>query len=115
MLITFKCKASPDIVMYKEHAQRILELLDKDVERGIIMHTDTTTAIATIEAAIADSRAHSVTEFVQHDITAHPQPSENGDHVHERVENVSFASRAFPFLQMLRAANAQGSEIVWGV
>jgi len=115
MLITFKSKAAADIVMYKEHAQRILNLLDKDVDRGIITHADTQKAIAAIEAAIADSRAHSVSDSVSHDLKEHPQPSAAGDHDHERVEPVSFASRAFPLLQMLKAASENGSDVVWGV
>jgi len=115
MLITFKSKAAADIVMYKEHAQRILELLDKDVDRGIIVHADTLKAIATIEAATADSRAHSVSQHVTHDVSTHPQPNADGDHDHERVETVSFSSRAYPLLQMLRAANEHGNDVVWGV
>jgi len=115
MLITFKSKAAGDIVMYKEHAQRILVLLDKDVERGIIVHSDTGRAVAKIEEAIADSRAHPVTDHVKHDVSAHSQPSARDDHGHEKVEEVSFASRAFPLLQMLKAASEQGSDVVWGV
>ena len=115
MLITFKSKAAADIVMYKEHAQRILELLDKDIDRGIIVHTDSHVAITTIESAIANSRSHSVSELVQHDINEHPQPNDGGDHDHVRLENVSFASRAYPLLEMLRAANHQGCDVVWGV
>jgi hypothetical protein len=115
MLITFKSKAAGDIVMYKEHAQRILDLLGKDIDRGIIIHSDTDKAIAAIEAAIADSRSHHVTEFVKHDISVHPQPNATGDHDHERVEGVSFAARAFPLLQMLKAASQHGNDVVWGV
>jgi Domain of unknown function (DUF1840) len=115
MLITFKSKAAADIVMYKEHAQRILNLLDKDIDRGIIIHADTQKAIATIEAAIADSRVHSVTEHVKHDVNVHPQPSATGNHDHEKVEPVSFASRAYPLLQMLKAALEHGNDVVWGV
>ena len=115
MLITFKSKAAADIVMYKEHAQRILELLDKDIDRGIIVHTDSQVAIATIESAIANSRSHSVSELVQHDINEHANSHGDHDHEHVRLENVSFANRAYPFLEMLRAANHQGCDVVWGV
>lgn len=111
MLITFKSKAAADIVMYKEHAQRILELLSKSVERGIIVHADLQKSIATIEAAITESKAHSVTQHVSHDITIHPQ----GNHDHEPIEGVSFSSRAYPLLQMLRAADKLGYDVVWGV
>lgn len=115
MLITFKSKAAADIVMYKEHAQRILDLLDKDIDRGIIVSEDVEEAIATIEAAVAESRAHPISEQVDRDVIAHPQPNEAGDHNHEPVGNVSFASRAFPLLEMLRAAREQDCSVVWGV
>jgi hypothetical protein len=119
MLITFKSKAAPDIIMYKEHARNILELLDKDIDRGIITHADTSMAIATIEAAIGESRVHPISQSVQFDITNRALQTEHGDteheHEHERVESVSFASRAFPLLEMLRAAHTGGSDVVWGV
>lgn len=115
MLITFKSKAAGDIVMYKEHANRILGLLNKDLERGIILHADAALAIATLESAVADSRAHPVTEHVAHDVNAHPQPNTTGDHDHAAVDQVSFASRAFPLLEMLRAAHKDGFDVVWGV
>jgi hypothetical protein len=58
MLITFKSKAAAEIVMYKEHARRILDLLHKDVEQGIITTAELPAAIASIEAAIAESKIH---------------------------------------------------------
>lgn len=115
MLITFKSKAAADIIMYKEHAQRILELLDKDVDRGIIVRADTKKAIAIIEAAIAESRAHPVSEQVSHDVLAHAPLNDDGNHDHDSAESVSFASRAYPLLQMLRAASEQNQDVVWGV
>jgi hypothetical protein len=115
-LITFKSKAAPDIIMFKEHAERILALLGKDTERGIILPADADKAISTLEAAIQESRVHSISEQVNHDVKSHPQPNENGgNHEHERATMVSFASRAYPFLEMLRAAREQNREIVWGV
>ena len=117
MLITFKSKAAPEIIMYKEHARHILELLDKDIDRGIIIHADTAKAISSIEAAIGESRAHPITQTVQFDVTTRAQQAELGEneHEHERAESVSFSSRAFPLLEMLRAAHAAGSDVVWGV
>jgi len=115
MLITFKSKAAADIVMYKEHAQRILELLDKDIDRGIIVRADTKKAIAVIEAAVAESRAHPISQQVSHDVLAHAQLNDGGNHDHDPVESVSFSSRAYPLLQMLRAASEQNHDVVWGV
>ena len=59
MLVTFKSEADADIVMYRKHAEPILRLLGKDVERGILTPEALPQAIATLEAAIeADRRAH---------------------------------------------------------
>ena len=115
MLITFKSKAAADIVMYKEHAQRILELLDKEVDRGIIVRADTKKAIAILEAAMAESKAHPASEQVSHDILAHAQLNDDGNHEHNPVESVSFSSRVYPLLEMLRVASEQDQDVVWGV
>lgn len=113
MLITFKSKAAADIIMYKIHAQRLLDLLGKEIDRGIITSEETGKAIAAIEAAIKDSQAHTLSDGVTNDIAAHPEP--NSNHEHESVEPVSFSARAFPLLEMLREANKQGCNVVWGV
>lgn len=114
MLITFKSKAAAEVVMYKEHAKRILDLLHKDAGRGVITAAETAGAIAKLEAEIAESRLHSVSEEVQHDVAAHH--GDNGDdNDHEPVEIVTFSSRAYPLLEMLRAAHKEGRDVVWGV
>ena len=114
MLITFKSKAATEITMYKEHARRILELLQKDVERGIITPAELPHAIEKIEAAVADSRMHSLSDEVQRDIQAHHNES-GDDHEHEKPESVSFATRVFPVLEMLHAANKMQREVMWGI
>lgn len=114
MLITFKSKAATEITMYKEHARRILDLLHKDVDRGIITPAELPLAIVKIEAAIADSKAHPVSEEVRRDVNAH-HSEEGDDHEHEIPEPVSFAARVFPVLEMLHAANKMQKEVVWGV
>ena len=54
--------------MYKEHAKRILDLLGKDVNRGVITAADASQAVATLEKEIADSRAHAAADDVKRDI-----------------------------------------------
>lgn len=114
MLITFKSKAAAEFIMYKEHARRILELLNKDVDQGILVPAEIPQAIQIIEAAVAESRAHPISEEVVRDVNAHH--NENGDDVeHEKPEPVSFATRMFPLLEMLHAANKNQRDVVWGV
>ncbi|MBC3916824.1 DUF1840 domain-containing protein [Undibacterium sp. CY18W] len=114
MLITFKSKAATEITMYKEHARRILDLIQKDVERGVITPQELPQAIQKIEAAVADSKAHPISDEVNRDVNAHH--NENGDdNEHEAPETVSFATRAFPVLEMLHAANKMQRDVMWGV
>ena len=113
MLITYKSKAYPNVLMYQEHAQRILDLLHKDPERGVITAEEAPQAVELLEHEIGESRKHHVTDDVEHDVKAHSGDSEDGEH--EPVEVVSFPTRAYPLLEMLRAARDQGTDVLWGV
>lgn len=114
MLITFKSKAAAEVVMYKEHARRILELIGKDVNRGVITFEETASAIKAIEAAVAESQAHPISEEVARDVGAHHN-ADGDDNDHEKTETVSFSARVFPLLEMLRAAHQMQREVMWGV
>jgi hypothetical protein len=114
MLTTFRSKAASDVIMYKDHAKRILDLLHKETDRGVITAAEAPQAVAAIEREIAESRAHQGSEDVQRDVNAHHD--ENGDdNDHEGMEVVSFATRAYPLLEMLRAARDGGHDVLWGV
>jgi bisphosphoglycerate-independent phosphoglycerate mutase (AlkP superfamily) len=113
MLITFKSKAHSDVVMYRENAQRILDLLQKDAVRGAITAEEAVHAVSVIEGEVQDSRKHHATNEVEQDIRANHG---SGEHMeHQPAQTVSFAARAFPLLEMLRAARDQGADVLWGV
>ena len=114
MLITFKSKAAADVVMYKEHASRILDLFEKSPDQGIITADETAGALKKLEAEISDSKLHHPAEDMQHDVNVHRRETDE-DSEHERGNTVSFATRAFPLLEMLRAAHKDKQFIVWGV
>ena len=114
MLITFKSKAASEVMMYKEHAKRILDLLHKDADRGVITAAETAAAIAKLDAEIAESRLHPVSEDMQQDVDAH-HGDFGDDNEHEPIAVVTFATRAYPLLEMLRAAHQTGQDIIWGV
>ena len=108
MLITFKSKAAADIIMYKTHAKRILTLLGKEIDRGVITAEETAQAIARLEAEIAESKnqdADNAVAAADHD----------GDDERQREQGVSFATRAYPVLEMLRAAHREQQFVMWGV
>ena len=54
MLITFKSKAYPDVMMYQDHAKRILDLLNKEPEIGVITSAEAERAVtaATVCGAV---------------------------------------------------------------
>jgi sRNA-binding carbon storage regulator CsrA len=109
MLITFRCKAYPEVIMYKEHAKRILDLLNKDTDRGVITAEEAPKAVEILEKEIAESRKHESKDDSDQDDKG------RGDKDHEGMQVVSFATRAYPLLEMLRAARDHHREVMWGV
>jgi hypothetical protein len=114
MLITFKSKAAADVLMYKEHAKRILDLLHKNADRGVITAAEAGNAVALLEAEIAESLIHPASEEVERDVQAH-HGELGDDSEHEQAQIVSFSARVYPLLEMLRAADKSGQDTVWGV
>ncbi|WP_353152709.1 DUF1840 domain-containing protein [Herminiimonas fonticola] len=114
MLITFKSKAAAEVMMYEEHAKRILDLLHKDHKRGVITAAETDNAIKLLEGEIIESKAHFASEAVKRDVVAH-HGEDGDDNEHEQPEPVHFSTRAYPLLEMLRAARAENRDVMWGV
>jgi MoxR-like ATPase len=113
MLVSFKSTAAAEIIMYKEHIAGVLELLGKEVERGVITAAETAVAIQKIEALIeADKEQRQLLESVN-DIDA----DEDLDSVEKKKKNdvVTLSARLFPFLDMLRTANKKQKDVLWGV
>ena len=114
MLITFKSKSYPDVMMYQEHAKRILDLLNKEPEIGVITAAEASRAVELLEHEIEESRKHQPTDEVEQDVKAH-RGDDDDDVEHEQAEVVSFSTRAYPMLEMLRSARDHKTDILWGV
>lgn len=116
MLLTFKSKAAADILMYEDHAKRLLDLLGKDTKRGIITAAETGPAIEKLEAEIERERLIEAELAAQREAAAEDEDRFDAeDRKRAAAKHVTFSARAYPLLEMLRAANAQGRDIVWGV
>lgn len=113
MLITFKSKSYPDVMMYQEHAKRILDLLNKEPEMGVITSAEARHAAELLEKEIEESRKHPSSDEVEQDIKAHKGDEDDVDH--EQAQMVSFSTRAYPMLEMLRSARDHQTDILWGV
>lgn len=113
MLVKFKSKAAADLIMYEEHAKQILDLLGKDVSQGIITAEETGTAIAAIEAEI--ERINQQAEMEDNSVAGVDEQADDYDDKQPVQEPVKFSTRAYPLLEMLRAAHKGGHSIMWGV
>ncbi|MGH8856263.1 MAG: DUF1840 domain-containing protein [Telluria sp.] len=113
MLIKFKCKSYPEVLMYQEHAKRILDMLKKDTERGVITAAEAPRAVKLLEGEIEESRKHQISEQLERDVLAHHGEIEDNDH--EPIELVTFSTRAYPLLEMLRSARDEQTDVLWGV
>lgn len=108
MLITFKSRATVDVVMLENLAQFLLAILGKRLsQRGVISHDELPSAIAKLEAAIAEDKQNRA----EHE--GHFHDEEEGHELHELP--IGLAQRAYPFLDMLREARKENSDIMWGV
>lgn len=110
MLITFKSSAAADVLMYQMHAKPLLDLLGKNIDQGIITAQEMPAAIRRLEAEIALSK-HAPS----------PSPTDDGTHTAGEDDDVSagnqvsFGARAFPLLEMMRAARDKDTFVMWGV
>jgi hypothetical protein len=114
MLIIFQTKAAAEVIMYQEHAKRILDLFGKGLGPGVLTVAEIGPALAKLEAEMRDSRIHTPSDETKHDIDEHHNQYRD-DNGHEIIQKVAFSTRAFPLLELLRAAHKQGQDVVWGV
>jgi predicted metalloendopeptidase len=113
MLVIFKSKAAAEVIMYEEHAKRILDLLGKDTKRGVITAAEAGDAIAKVEAEIARIKT-AEEEKAREEASAEGSASDDDKETRPK-QGVSFATRSYPLLEMLRAAQRQGQPVAWGI
>lgn len=106
MLITFQSTASPDVVMLKNLAQYLLGLIGKRLgTRGVIQHDELPRAIAQLETAIRKDGVEQATLDALHHSPQVPSDPDRGGLSH----------RAWPLLDMMREADKQDANIIWGL
>ena len=132
MLITFKSRAYGDLLMFEENAMQILDLFGKDVAQGIITVEQLPEAIRTLEEEVARQKIAEAQEKLEREKAEREREEKEeekrwrtgdddgydsyGKSKREKNEDpVPFSSRAYPFLEMLRAAEKREVPVVWGV
>jgi hypothetical protein len=105
MLVTFQSRAAPDVVMLRDLAQYLLGLAGRRLgARGVIPHDELRGAIGRLEAALAVAeRDELVHEGLQYAHDRDPPPPNE------------LAQRAWPFLGMMKEAERQHADVIWGL
>lgn len=135
MLVIFKSKAGADIMMFEENAKQILDLLNKDTDKGIITAEQTADAIVKLENEIERRKMIEAQEKAERERIEKEErekkerEKEEGKEEDDEKESekdrkkvvvkpepsVSFSARTYPFLQLLKAADKKKKDIYWGV
>lgn len=109
MLVTFQSIATPEVVMLRNLAQYLLNLMGKHLDaRGVIGHEEMPHLIARLEAAISEeTHAEAALESLY---------SVPNEYLHDADEDRGgVARRAWPLLDMMREAQKQNADIIWGL
>jgi hypothetical protein len=103
MIYQFRSKAGPDVIMLADLTKRIFDIFARPLEpRGILTIEQLPKLITTLETAILkdlEERSKSQTD--------------------EGLEKLKLADRlgqrAYPFLELMKQANAKDEPVMWGV
>lgn len=107
MLYKFKSKAAGDLIMLEPNGRQVLQLIGKEpAPKGIIQPAEMLPAIQALEAAIERDEAERK--------KADQEAQAKGEKA-AQPEGISLRQRAVPFVDMLRRAEKEGQDIVWGV
>lgn len=105
MPVTFKSKATGEVLMVTAHAQAVLGPLGKDASHpGTLIPQDMPAALATLKNLSAEPPSDEGAAGEDDDAPA----------ARER-DTVPLRTRAWPLIQMIERALAANEPIVWGV
>ena len=105
MIYQFRSKAGPDVIMLADLTKRIFDILGRPLEpRGILTEEQLPTLITALETAILQDLE---------------ERSKAKNEVGEEAEKPKLADRlgqrAYPFLELMKQANAKNKPVMWGV
>ena len=105
MIYQFRSKAGPDVIMLADLTKRIFDILGRSLEpRGILTEEQLPALITALETAILQDLE---------------ERSKAKNEVGEEAEKPKLADRlgqrAYPFLELMKQANAKNEPVMWGV
>jgi hypothetical protein len=105
-LYRFKSRETGDLVMLQPHGRRILEVLGKDLSKGVIQPNEMASAVSQLrEAAELESAEQ---QRLKEEALAKGE-------VAPEFDPVSLKLRIVPFIEMLQRCEEANVDVVWGV
>jgi hypothetical protein len=106
-LVIFRSKAAADITMFAESARRIFEIIGRpESARGVITSDQIPDALQRLTTAVEQDKAQNRASADAADDEAASKGLQ--------ARGVTFSQRAFPLIEMLRAAQKKGADVTWG-
>lgn len=111
-LVVFRSKAAGEIFMFAETARRIFAIIGKpETPRGVISAEQLGEALARLTAAVEEEKAQ-----IEQAREEAEQAQRRGEPAGEGAPRaITLAQRAYPLLEMLRAAQKKKVDVTWGV
>jgi hypothetical protein len=105
MIYQFRSKAGPDVIMLADLTKRIFDILGRPLEpRGILTVDHLPALITTLETAILN------------DLEERSKVQEEVKDGGEKMRlNDRLGQRAYPFLELMKQANAKDEPVMWGL
>lgn len=101
-MITFRSEVGPDIIMFDEVAQRMMELMGKEKSaRGVVTVDQLPGAIERLQKAAALDRAQ------------HPASDEDAEGA--APPPVGLSQRIVPLIELLEISRSRQKPVTWGV
>jgi hypothetical protein len=106
-LVIFRSKAAAEITMFAESARRIFEIIGRpESARGVITADQIPDALQRLTTAVEQDKAQNRASADAADDEATSKGLQ--------ARGVTFSQRAFPLIEMLRAAQKKGADVTWG-
>ncbi len=110
-LVVFRSKAAGEIFMFAETARRLLQIVGKDdFERGVIRAEEVSDAADRLTAAVEQEREELRRDRERRDLDERTASTQS-----ERGPAITLGQRAFPLIEMLRAAQRKRVDVTWGI
>ncbi len=111
-LVVFRSKAAGEIFMFAETARRIFDILGRpQAPRGVITAAQISDALTRLQAAVDEEKA--ALKDAATDAQEQDRRSDTG--ATEGPRPITLGQRAYPLLEMLRAAQNKNVDVTWGV